>query len=177
MRQLLLTPDMTFTVFLDFMQEVYNRKLVFDYQDRSGRVHKVETLEAFEAFCAAADNGAPPGHKPEVTVFLRDWKYTEPRFVGPPAPPQYVPPFLCFLSAPPRLPFCRRAHTLAAYGQLSDTEEISANQLKQCVLIALARFDLACNRPGCPQNCLRRSVRRGPVSSLALQGYWGSGAR
>ena len=41
MRQLLLTPDMTFTVFLDFMQEVYNRKLVFDYQDRSGRVHKV----------------------------------------------------------------------------------------------------------------------------------------
>jgi hypothetical protein len=82
---------MTFTVFLDFMQEVYNRKLVFDYQDRSGRVHKVETLEAFEAFCAAADNGAPPGHKPEVTVFLRDWKYTEPRFVGPPAPPQYVP--------------------------------------------------------------------------------------
>lgn len=94
MREIVLTPDMTFTDSLDFLQQNYGRRLLIEYQDRSGRVNRVDSLEAYEAFCAAAENSTPPGHTPpghtpQVQVFLRDWKYEAPQFVGPPtrAPP------------------------------------------------------------------------------------------
>jgi hypothetical protein len=79
-KEIVLKFEHTWSKFYELLEEEFGEKVVFDYQDRGGRMVTVDDHEKFERFCEAVDDATLPKldnthrkYGTEINVYIRPY--------------------------------------------------------------------------------------------------------
>ncbi len=79
-KEIVLKYEHTWSIFYELLEEEFGEKVVFDYQDRGGRMVTVDDHEKFERFCEAVDDATLPKfdntnrkYGTEINVYVRPY--------------------------------------------------------------------------------------------------------
>mmetsp|Transcript_15795 Transcript_15795/g.33608 ORF Transcript_15795/g.33608 Transcript_15795/m.33608 type:complete len:234 (-) Transcript_15795:23-724(-) len=79
-KEIVLKFEHTWSKFYELLEEEFGEKVVFDYQDRGGRMVTVDDHEKFERFCQAVDDATLPNldttprkYGTEINVYIRPY--------------------------------------------------------------------------------------------------------
>jgi hypothetical protein len=79
-KEIVLKFEHTWSMFYELLEKEFGEKVVFDYQDRGGRMVTVDDHEKFERFCEAVDDATLPKldnthrkYGTEINVYIRPY--------------------------------------------------------------------------------------------------------